>query len=319
MRPCVARASRLRRECEVGILGFRGGSPALSRKRQVVCKTTRGFLERLGISEDDLGSRETTPRTHRTRPRGRFPNLKKLAGTSPRPNPPPRMAARFTRHFPNHQSPQTMSVLVGKSAPSFRAKAVKGETIIERFLARSIHRQEIRRALFLSQGLHLRLPDRADPLPGRAGRIRKAQRRRHRLLDGFRVLPLGTGSRHRAIKGGIEGVTYPLVADINKTISEDYDVLAKRRYVARRGRQRSKCPGELVAYRGLFLIDKAGIVRHPGRQRHAARPLDPRVPPRRRCLATLRATWRSLPDGLGKGDDAMTPDHLRFVSGYLSK
>ena len=48
-------------------------------------------------------------------------------------------------------------------------------------------------------------------------------------------------------EGGIQGVTYPLVADINKTISADYDVLVE---------------GAGIAYRGLFLIDKNGIVQH---------------------------------------------------------
>lgn len=48
-------------------------------------------------------------------------------------------------------------------------------------------------------------------------------------------------------KGGIEGVTYTLVADINKTIARDYDVLI---------------PEAGVALRGAFLIDKQGVVRH---------------------------------------------------------
>lgn len=48
-------------------------------------------------------------------------------------------------------------------------------------------------------------------------------------------------------KGGIQGVTYPLVADLNKTIAKDYQVLKE---------------DEGIAYRGLFLIDKKGIVRH---------------------------------------------------------
>jgi peroxiredoxin (alkyl hydroperoxide reductase subunit C) len=48
-------------------------------------------------------------------------------------------------------------------------------------------------------------------------------------------------------KGGIEGVEYPIVSDINKTISSDYDVLVE---------------GEGIAYRGLFLIDKNFVVRH---------------------------------------------------------
>jgi peroxiredoxin (alkyl hydroperoxide reductase subunit C) len=46
--------------------------------------------------------------------------------------------------------------------------------------------------------------------------------------------------------GGIGQIDYPLIADLNKTISQDYDVLL---------------PGG-VALRGLFLIDKSGIVRH---------------------------------------------------------
>ncbi len=46
--------------------------------------------------------------------------------------------------------------------------------------------------------------------------------------------------------GGIGQIQYPLVADLNKSISRDYGVLVD----------------ESVALRGLFLIDKEGIVRH---------------------------------------------------------
>jgi len=48
-------------------------------------------------------------------------------------------------------------------------------------------------------------------------------------------------------KGGIEGVSYPLVSDINKTIAKAFDVLKE---------------DDGIAYRGLFLIDRTGIVRH---------------------------------------------------------
>jgi len=48
-------------------------------------------------------------------------------------------------------------------------------------------------------------------------------------------------------KGGIEGVTYPIVSDLNKTIAKDYGVLKE---------------DEGIAYRGLFLIDKEQVVRH---------------------------------------------------------
>ncbi|MFM8573928.1 MAG: peroxiredoxin [Pirellula sp.] len=47
-------------------------------------------------------------------------------------------------------------------------------------------------------------------------------------------------------QGGIGAIQYALVADLNKQISRDYDVLLD----------------DAVALRGLFLIDKAGIVRH---------------------------------------------------------
>lgn len=47
-------------------------------------------------------------------------------------------------------------------------------------------------------------------------------------------------------EGGLGGIQYPLIADITKSIAADYQVLL--------------CDG--VALRGLFLIDKEGIVRH---------------------------------------------------------
>jgi len=50
-------------------------------------------------------------------------------------------------------------------------------------------------------------------------------------------------SRH---EGGIGEIRYPLIADLNKSIAEAYDVLLP----------------DGVALRGLFLIDKEGVVRH---------------------------------------------------------
>ena len=60
--------------------------------------------------------------------------------------------------------------------------------------------------------------------------------------------------------GGIKGITYPLVADTNKTVSANYDVLAGETFYDENDVLQST--GELIAYRGLFLIDKEGIVRH---------------------------------------------------------
>lgn len=47
--------------------------------------------------------------------------------------------------------------------------------------------------------------------------------------------------------GGIAGIEYPLLADLTKSIARAYGVLNEK---------------EGIAYRGLFLIDTSGIIRH---------------------------------------------------------
>lgn len=60
--------------------------------------------------------------------------------------------------------------------------------------------------------------------------------------------------------GGIKGITYPVVSDFSKAIAENYGVLAADYEYDDEGSL--FCDGNPVAYRGLFLIDKSGIVRH---------------------------------------------------------
>ena len=60
--------------------------------------------------------------------------------------------------------------------------------------------------------------------------------------------------------GGIKGVKFPLVSDLSKTISENFGVLAGEYDYDEDGK--SIFVGAPVAYRGLFLIDKSGVVRH---------------------------------------------------------
>lgn len=60
--------------------------------------------------------------------------------------------------------------------------------------------------------------------------------------------------------GGIKGVKFPLVSDLSKSISQNYDVLAGEWDYNEDGEMIFK--GAPVAYRGLFLIDKEGVVRH---------------------------------------------------------
>lgn len=60
--------------------------------------------------------------------------------------------------------------------------------------------------------------------------------------------------------GGIEGVTYPLVADVSKTIAHNFGVLAGEWNYNEEGQLTFE--GAPIAYRGSFLIDKEGVVRH---------------------------------------------------------
>jgi peroxiredoxin (alkyl hydroperoxide reductase subunit C) len=61
-------------------------------------------------------------------------------------------------------------------------------------------------------------------------------------------------------KGGIQGITYPIVADTNKTISHNFGVLNGEYEWDENGNLNAS--SELIAYRGLFLIDKHGVVQH---------------------------------------------------------
>jgi peroxiredoxin (alkyl hydroperoxide reductase subunit C) len=60
--------------------------------------------------------------------------------------------------------------------------------------------------------------------------------------------------------GGIKGVKYPIVADLDKTIAYNFGVLAGEYDYNEEGQLTFS--GDPIAFRGLFLIDKEGTVRH---------------------------------------------------------
>ncbi|MDH3996298.1 MAG: peroxiredoxin [Desulfobulbaceae bacterium] len=102
--------------------------------------------------------------------------------------------------------------------------------------------------------------------------------------------------------GGIGTIQFPLISDISKSISADYGVLLEGG----------------VSLRGLFLIDKEGVVRH---QLINDLPLGRNVDEALRVIDALQfhethgevcpANWRP-------GDDAMKPTP-EGVADYLSK
>ena len=105
-----------------------------------------------------------------------------------------------------------------------------------------------------------------------------------------------------AEKGGIGKVDFPLVADLTKSIARDYDVLL----------------GDAVAFRGTFMIDGAGIVRH---QVINDLPLGRNVDEAIRMLDALNFHEKNgevCPANWTRGDDGMTAT-ADGVAKYLKK
>ena len=103
-------------------------------------------------------------------------------------------------------------------------------------------------------------------------------------------------------QGGIGRIDYPLVADLSKAISRDYGVLVD----------------DSVALRGLFLIDKAGIIRHAVIN---DLPLGRNVDEALRMLDALQFTEKYgevCPANWRHGDEAMKAT-AEGVAGYLAK
>ena len=116
--------------------------------------------------------------------------------------------------------------------------------------------------------------------------------------------------------GGIKGVTYPIIADTNKTISKNYDVLAGDYFYD--DNDELQADGELVAYRGLFLIDKEGIVRH---QVVNDDPLGRNIEEAIRIVDALQFNeehGQVCPANWNKGKEGLKDTH-EGVADYLSK
>ncbi len=118
-------------------------------------------------------------------------------------------------------------------------------------------------------------------------------------------------------QGGIKGVTYPLVADTNKTISSAYGVLAGELVPGSRPGDPFTATGDLIAYRGLFLIDQKGIVRH---QLVNDLPLGRNVDEALRMVDALQFFEKHgevCPANWSRGKAAMKPTHSG-VAAYLA-
>lgn len=139
-----------------------------------------------------------------------------------------------------------MTVLIGKAAPDFTAKAIMpNNDINETFNLRQHLAGKTGVLFFYPLDFTFVCPSEIIAFNNRLGEFTS---RRASVIG----ISVDSHFSHLAWKntpvnkGGIGDVKFPLVADITKQIARDYGVLIN----------------EAVALRGTFLIDKNGIVRH---------------------------------------------------------
>lgn len=150
--------------------------------------------------------------------------------------------------------------LIGKKAPSFVAPAViNGEEIVEDFsLAQYLGKKHVV-FFFYPKDFTFVCPTEILAFQEKLAEFEKR---------GVAVVGCSTDTENTHLawlstpkdRGGIAGVTYPLVADVAKTIAYNFGVLAGEYDYDEEGRLVFN--GVPVAYRGTFLIDKEGLVRH---------------------------------------------------------
>lgn len=153
-----------------------------------------------------------------------------------------------------------MSVLVGRKAPLFNAPAVvNGGEIVENFSLEQYIGKKYVVLFFYPADFTFVCPSEIIAFQDAAEELEK----RNTVVVGCSVDSQFSHWKWLQTphnEGGIKGVKYPLVADSAKTIAQNYDVLAGDYMYNEMGEMGYE--GNPMAYRGLFLIDKNGVVRH---------------------------------------------------------
>ncbi len=194
-----------------------------------------------------------------------------------------------------------MSVLVSKQAPDFTAAAVLADGSINEAFSLSDYKGKYVVLFFYPLDFTFVCP---SELIAFDHRIKEFEAR------GVQVIGCSIDSqfthlawRNTAVNdGGIGAVAYPLVADVKHEICQAYDV-----EFAEAG----------VAFRGSFLIDTKGVVRH---QVVNDLPLGRNVDEMLRMIDALQFTEEHgevCPAGWNKGDKGMTPTG-EGVASYLA-
>lgn len=207
-----------------------------------------------------------------------------------------------------------MGVLVGKKAPEFSAQAVvNGGEFVENFTLEQFKGKYVV-MFFYPKDFTFVCPTELHAFQARLQDFKDR---------GVEVVAVSTDTEQShwgwlqlpKNQGGIQGITYPIVADTNKTISYNYDVLVGDFFYDDNNMLQAE--GELIAYRALFLIDKEGLVRH---QLVNDLPLGRNVDEALRMVDALQffeENGEVCPANWNKGSEGMNATH-DGVASYLS-
>jgi alkyl hydroperoxide reductase subunit AhpC len=138
-------------------------------------------------------------------------------------------------------------VLVGKQAPDFTAKAVVGDAFVDYTLSSNWKAKQPKHTLLFFYPLDFTFVCPTEIIAF-SDRVREFEHR------GVQVVGVSIDSEYSHLawkstpraQGGLGDIAYPLVSDLKKEIAQAYDTLAD----------------DGTAFRGLFLIDRKGVVRH---------------------------------------------------------
>ncbi|MCD6201237.1 MAG: peroxiredoxin [Bacteroidales bacterium] len=209
-----------------------------------------------------------------------------------------------------------MSVLVGKKAPNFSAPAViNGEDIIDNFSLDQYLGKKYVVLFFYPADFTFVCPTEILAFQEKMNEFEK----RNTAIVGCSVDSQFSHWKWLQTElhdGGIKGVKYPLIADQSLVISENYDVLAGEYEYD--DDDAVSFEGVPQAYRGLFLIDLEGVIRH---QVVNDMPLGRSVEEVLRMIDALQYFEKHgevCPADWHPGEEAMEPTH-EGVAKFLGK
>jgi peroxiredoxin (alkyl hydroperoxide reductase subunit C) len=209
-----------------------------------------------------------------------------------------------------------MSVLVGKKAPLFSTKAVvEGGKIVEDYSLEQFIGKKTVVLFFYPKDFTFVCPtelfafqEKLEEFKSRNVELIACSTDSEQSHWGWLQMPKK--------EGGIKGVNYPILADIDKTISMNYDVLFGDYEV--NDNENLSATGPMIAFRALFIIDKDGVVQH---QLVNHLPLGRNVDEALRMVDALHhheEHGEVCPANWTKGKESMKESH-ESVAEYLSK